>query len=88
METTSEKTASGMASRTDSNQIETAFKQVQKTALEVWMSIGFTMALYLMDKRRQKSRQVTDEQLHQVSDSQMRQKHLIIWREFFCGFLS
>lgn len=39
--------ASGTASRTDSSQIETAFRHVQKTALDVWMSIGFTMALYL-----------------------------------------
>lgn len=44
--------ASGTARRTDSSQIETAFRHVQKTALDVWMSIGFTMALYLMDTER------------------------------------
>lgn len=53
METTWEKTASGTASRTDSSQIETAFRQVQKTALEVWMSIGLTMALYLMEEEEE-----------------------------------
>lgn len=49
METSCEKTASGTASRTDSSQMEAAFRHVQKTALDVWMSIGFTMALYLKD---------------------------------------
>ena len=53
METTWEKMASGMASRTDSSQIETAFRHVQNTALDVWMSIGLTMALYLRDTERE-----------------------------------
>lgn len=53
METTCEKTASGTASRKDSSQMETAFRQVQKTALEVWMSIGLTMALYLMEEEEE-----------------------------------
>ena len=44
---TCEKMASGTASRIDTPQIEPAFRQVQNTALEVWISIGFTMALYL-----------------------------------------
>ncbi len=54
METTCEKMASGTASRTDSSQIETALRHVQKTALDVWMSIGFTIALYLTDTEREK----------------------------------
>lgn len=53
METTCEKMASGTASRTDSSQIETAFRHVQKTALDVWMSIGFTIALYLTATERE-----------------------------------
>lgn len=62
METTCEKTASGTASRTDSSQIETAFRHVQKTALDVWMSIGFTIALYLMETQRDGvQRQITEE---------------------------
>lgn len=44
--------ASGTANRTDSSQIETALRHVQKTALDVWMSMGFTMALYLMETER------------------------------------
>lgn len=56
METTCEKMASGTANRTDSSQIETAFRHVQKTALDVWMSIGFTIALYLMETGRETSR--------------------------------
>lgn len=47
--------ASGTASRTDSSQIETAFRHVQKTALDVWMSIGLTIALYLTETERQTS---------------------------------
>lgn len=51
--TTWEKIASGTASRMEKSQMDTAFRQVQKTALEVWMSIGLTMALYLEGKDKQ-----------------------------------
>lgn len=44
---TSENTASGTANSTETTQIPTAFTQVHSTASEVWMSMGFTMALYL-----------------------------------------
>lgn len=54
MVTTCEKTASGTASRMERSQMDTAFRHVQKTALEVWMSIGLTMALYLeKDKKNE-----------------------------------
>lgn len=51
MVTTWEKIASGMASRMEKSQMDTAFRHVQKTALEVWMSIGLTMALYLENEK-------------------------------------
>lgn len=59
MVTTWEKIASGMASRMEKSQMDTAFRHVQKTALEVWMSIGLTMALYLeKEKDKQKKEKI------------------------------
>ncbi len=55
MGTTCEKMASGTASRMDSSQMETALRHVQKTALDVWMSIGFTMALYLTETEEEET---------------------------------
>lgn len=68
MDTTCEKMASGTASRTDSNQMDTAFRQVQKTALDVWMSIGFTMALYLTDTQRDGITSQKKKNVHHVCD--------------------
>lgn len=50
--TTCEKIASGTASRIEKNQMDTALRHVQKTALDVWMSIGLTMALYLVVQKK------------------------------------
>lgn len=55
MVTTWEKIASGTASRMEKSQMDTALRHVQKTALEVWMSIGLTMALYLVKKKIEKT---------------------------------
>lgn len=55
MVTTWEKIASGTASRMEKSQMDTAFRHVQKTALEVWMSIGLTMALYLEKQKIEKA---------------------------------
>ncbi|KAG8535346.1 hypothetical protein GDO81_028758 [Engystomops pustulosus] len=46
---TSENTASGTAKSIDMIQMAVAFIHVHRTALDVWMSIGFTIALYLKE---------------------------------------
>lgn len=69
METTWEKMASGTARSTDSSQMETAFRHVQKTALDVWMSIGFTMALYLRAAKGFINNQTKDENRWDKSES-------------------
>lgn len=43
----SENTASGTDRSMEIIQMAMAFAQVRSTALEVWMSMGFTIALYL-----------------------------------------
>lgn len=66
MATTCEKTASGTASRMERSQMDTAFKHVQKTALEVWMSIGLTMALYLEKEKKNEEKEEKEEMMQKM----------------------
>ena len=47
----SEKTASGTARVMEKSQITAARRTILAGALEAWMSMGFTIALYLEDDR-------------------------------------